>query len=614
MASSGGLSCPDAETRLAYYSATSLPTLVWGGNTQWSGAGPTDATGLPYRSTILGLLAEPSSFKLTVNSVDFTPPTGSIDLDIEVMEGGIDVSNMFLRMAVTEDDVSYGGDVYYDVTRDMIDDVPITVSNLGEVQNVNRTFPVDPLWVEANLEAIAFLQDDTDKKVHAAASSEPNPDYSLRYYALGELQHVGPSSGDYTFENFAVYNLGNLTDSFTVDLTGDLPAGWFAGICDDTVCFGSTLTLELAPGGFKELHLLVSPTSPGYASLALEMSQAMVVHDFPRALKYNYITDDVDVLVVDDDGADLYENYLIDALSVSGYTFGVWDRLTTGPDATTLNNFPGVIWSVGFQFPTLDADDRAALSSYLNAGGALFITGQDIGYDLNDQGGAAYQWYRDYLHANYIADDTNDYTLSGVPGDPVSDGIDLVIQGGDGANNQDYPDDIDPADASATVIWTYDAARNGAVRADTGTYKVVYLSFGFEAIDNATDRRAVIQQSMDWLLLPPAPAGWVPTDTPLLLAKGAGTRLRLSWGVSCLASDVNYNIYQGTLGDFEGHEIKVCGTGGMTTKLISPDAGDKYYLVVPAGPYLEGSYGRSSVGERPQGTSVCLPQLIGECD
>ena len=83
-----------------------------------------------------------------MNSVDFTPPTGSIDLDIEVMEGGVDVSNMFLRMAVTEDAVSYGGDVYHDVTHDMIDDVPITVSDLGEVQNVSRTFPVDPLWVD----------------------------------------------------------------------------------------------------------------------------------------------------------------------------------------------------------------------------------------------------------------------------------------------------------------------------------------------------------------------------------------------------------------------------------------------------------------------------------
>ena len=598
---------------MAYYSMSGLPSLCMNGTIQWSGAGTDAATGLAYQAMILGLLAEPSAFKLTVNSVDFTPPTGSIDLDIEVMEGGIDVSNMFLRMVVSEDDISYGGDVYYDVTRDMIADVAITVSSLGEIQNVNRTFPVDPLWVEANLEIIAFLQDDTDKKLHASASSKPGPEYSLRYYALGATQHVGPSSGFYYFDDFSVHNLGTMTDTYTVDLTGDFPMGWSAGICDETVCYGVTFSTELAPGESQDLHILVLPNLPGSASITIEMSQAMAVQDPPRVLKYNYISDDVDVLIVDDDGPDSYESYLADALAESGYTYGVWDRLTVGPGASTLDIFPAVVWSVGFQFPTLDSADRAALGDYLDAGGALFITGQDIGWELHDQGGASYQWYKDYLHALFVADDTNDYTLEGVPGDPVSDGIDLVIQGGDGANNQEYPDDIDPADAFATVIWSYDANRNGAVRANTGTYKVVYLGFGFEAIDNAIDRRDVMQQSMDWLTAPPVPAGWVPTDTPLLLDL-PGLGLHLSWGGSCLASDVDYEIYEGTLGDFASHTPKVCSTGGMNQKTIAMGLGDKYYLVVPTSTDSEGSYGTSSDGlERPQAAGACRLQTIGDC-
>jgi hypothetical protein len=288
--------------------------------------------------------------------------------------------------------------------------------------------------------------------------------------------------------------------------------------------------------------------------------------------------------------------------------------LTVGPDASALSNFPAVVWSAGLQYPTLDADDRAALSGFMDAGGRLFITGQDIGWELHGQGGATRQWYNDYLHALYVADDTNDYTLDGVPGDPVSDGIDLVIQGGDGANNQAYPDDIDPADASASVIWSYDANRNGAVRADTGIYKVIYLSFGFEAIDNAFDRRAVIQQGMDWLLAPPVRSGWVPTETPLLLEKSFGTFLRLSWGASCLASDVDYEVYRGTLGDFDTHASLYCTTGGLNQKTLSGDLDSYYYLIVPTNTILEGSYGHSSNGERPQGTDACLTQVIGQCE
>jgi hypothetical protein len=597
-----------------YYGMSGLPSLVWDGTVQWSGAGTNDATGLPYRSTIMGLLAQPSAFKLTVNSVDFAPPMGSIDLDIEVMEGGFDVSSMVLRMIITEDEVSFGGDVHQDVTRDMIAEIPVTVSNLGEIQNVSQSFAIDPSWVAGNLEIVAFLQDDTDKEIHAAASSEPGPDYSLRYYALGSLQHVGPSAGFYYFDNFEIFNTGTRTDTYTVQLTGDLPAGWSSGICDESTCFGLTFSAELAPGESKELHLMVLPGSPGSASIVLEMTQAMVTHEFPRALKYNYITDDVDVLIVDDDGANTYENYFRDALAGGEYSFGVWDRGTTGPDAFTLSNFPAVIWGTGFQFPTLDAADRAALGSYLDSGGALFITGQDIGWELEDQGGAAYQWYQDYLHALFVADDTNDYTLDGVPGDPISDGLDLVIQGGDGANNQDYPDDIDPADDLATVIWSYDANRHGALRADTGTYKVVYLGFGFEAINNEFDRRDVLERSLEWLLAPDVPAGYVPNETPLLLARAPLGQILLSWGTSCLASDVNYAVYEGTLGNFASHRWKTCDTNGETEFRVPITLGNKYYLVVPISPTSEGSYGTSSDGvERPPGSLACRLQLVGEC-
>lgn len=598
---------------MSYYSVIGVPTLVCGGTTQWAGALPYDAAGITYRYTIMGMLAEPSAFKLTVNSVDFTRPTGSIDLDIEVMEGGVNVDNLFLRVAVTEDDVPHESDVYQDVTRDILNDVAISVSDSGEVQNVSRTFPVDPLWVTENMEIIAFIQDDTDRKVHAAVSTRPGPDYSLRYYASGELQHVGPSSGAYAFDDFAIYNLGNLTDTYTVDLTGDYPAGWFAEICDDTACHGSTHSIELAPDEFKELHLQVHVGSTGYASLTVEMSQSMVVHDPPRVVKYNYITDDVDVLIVDDDGPELYEDYLIDALSFNGYSIGVWDRVTRSPDASTLNNFPAVVWSVGRQFPTVDAADRAALSGFLDAGGSLLLTGQYIGWELDIHGGAGYQWYQDYLHAVYVGYYSGAPTLEGVPGDPVSHGIDLVIQGGDGANNQESGEDIDPADASASIIWTYNASANGAIRADTGTYKVIYLSFGFEAINNADDRRDVIQRSMAWLLSTAAPAGRVEPDTPLLIEKAGPGRLILSWGPSCLASDVSYELYQGTLGEFDTHTPLFCDLVD-SERLILQGPGDIYYLIVPASLDAEGSYGRSSDGvERPQGTSACRPQIVGEC-
>ncbi len=129
--------------------------------------------------------------------------------------------------------------------------------------------------------------------------------------------------------------------------------------------------------------------------MTVEMSQSQVTPDIPRVLKYSYISNDVDVLIVDDDGSAAYENYVKTALAGTTYTYGVWDRLTVSPTTSALNNFPAVVWNTGLHYPTLDADDRAALGAYLDGGGRLFISGQDIGWELDNHGaGTAYQWYR----------------------------------------------------------------------------------------------------------------------------------------------------------------------------------------------------------------------------
>jgi hypothetical protein len=71
---------------------------------------------------------------------------------------------------------------------------------------------------------------------------------------------------------------------------------------------------------------------------------------------------------------------------------------------------------------------------------------------------------------------------------------------GDGANNQDWPSEIAPYDGDASAVFNYAGDGCGAIKADTGTYKVVYFSFGFEAIDNAADRNTVMDRLMMWLM------------------------------------------------------------------------------------------------------------------
>jgi hypothetical protein len=110
------------------------------------------------------------------------------------------------------------------------------------------------------------------------------------------------------------------------------------------------------------------------------------------------------------------------------------------------------------------------------------------------------------------------------------------------------------------------------------------------------------------------PVGAGVPGTPLTLAKGAGSNIMLTWGESCLPVADDYEVYEGTLGDFLSHAPRFCDTGGETSMTFAPAAESSYYLVVPRNADREGSYGTDSSGiTRPQSELPCLDQKLGPC-
>ena len=95
----------------------------------------------------------------------------------------------------------------------------------------------------------------------------------------------------------------------------------------------------------------------------------------------------------------------------------------------------------------------------------------------------------------------------------------------------------------------------------------------------------------------------------------AGSQVVLNWADSCISTDVDYAVYEGTLGAWYNHAPRSCTTAGATTLTLAPGAGDQYFLVVPTDTISEGSYGwRSSpVTERPVGSAACLSQQVAGC-
>jgi uncharacterized repeat protein (TIGR01451 family) len=202
--------------------------------------------------------------------------------------------------------------------------------------------------------------------------------------------------------------------------------------------------------------------------------------------------------------------YFRQALDDAAYTYDEWairfvpDEVPTADD---LLPYDIVVWSAPEDAPGyIGAQD--AITGYLSAGGRLFLTGQDVGF--LDGSGLFYYWpyYQQYLKAQFDKDHSGIWTLKGTPGDLFA-GLTITITGPGGADNQGYPDTVAVLDPDAAApVFAYQGGGYGGVRASTCLdYRTLYLSFGFEAINDRTARREVMSRALDWLAADQPTAG-----------------------------------------------------------------------------------------------------------
>jgi hypothetical protein len=233
------------------------------------------------------------------------------------------------------------------------------------------------------------------------------------------------------------------------------------------------------------------------------------------------------LLIVDDDGGGLYEGWYGEALDSLDVPFDEWDVNALGMPPGTgvygLRDHEVVVWFTGNETATLTSAEIDSLMNFLDNGGNLFITGQNIGEDINSD-----PFYANYLHASFVSPAINDFFLSGVPGDPIGDGFTLLTTGAPGAGNQISQDVIAPLlDADSVIV--YEAGSIAGIKY-AGVYRVVYFGFGFEGISSRPaqgfDRSSdVMCRILDWFGYPCTVTG-VEEET-VIRNPGTGNRLLL---------------------------------------------------------------------------------------
>lgn len=269
-------------------------------------------------------------------------------------------------------------------------------------------------------------------------------------------------------------------------------------------------TLPLPPGDY-ELEVVSRAHRVGHASISIAVDQP-TRQDFKLPAAPS-------ILLVDS-GAWYYgsqSRFFTAALDALDYTYDVWrikDLDSDLPTAKDLSVYDITIWSSPRDAPGF-IGASSTITNYLEAGGRLLLTGQDVGYW---DGGGSHDffapYYRDYLRSVYVKDDAG-YRAAFGTADTGFEGLDLQLGRGDSARNQLFPDQIAALDDEhVQIAFRYgdpetnpDGPPGGLVVGQCLPYRVVYLAFGFEGVETVAARSEVISRAMQSLMAPPPTLG-----------------------------------------------------------------------------------------------------------
>jgi len=298
-----------------------------------------------------------------------------------------------------------------------------------------------------------------------------------------------------------VLNIGKTTSGLVIDITTDQPGITFS---QASSYVGEVARNTQGDNSADPMLLSVSPDFPPTIT-EFELTYTAGGGEYWWQQSIRMDVGAPQVILVDDDMGGLanVEHWYTDIYDTINFPHLIWGKDTlSAPPADTLGAYPYAIWFTGnHRSEVLGPDDVAQLRDFLDGGGQLFLTGQDIAEDLADDADSTF--LRDYLHVRYIPGNPL-IIANGIDGNAIGDGDTLALGGPGGAANQSSPDIIEPLDSYAQPIYTYyNSSDVAAVHVTDGNYRVVFFAFGYESITSGyapfTDRDSVFLRVIGWL-------------------------------------------------------------------------------------------------------------------
>ena len=269
---------------------------------------------------------------------------------------------------------------------------------------------------------------------------------------------------------------------------------------DDSILFFKLQAVNTA-GFSAETEVLAVHVKQG------EMPESLIVYGFDRASTgntYNFIRQHGNAMSANDMAFDSATNEAI--------TDGLFD----------LQDYRIVDYVLGDESTvdeTFSAAEQTRVKTFLKGGGALFVSGAEIAWDLDYKGSATDKdFFYNYLKAQYTADapgnvSATHYTAEGLE-DGLFEGLNSISfdNGTHGTINVKWADAITGVNGGKNVVKYKNVSTHtiggvsyeGSFPGGTATGKVVYLGFPFETVYPEDTRNMMMMKIRDFFRAEPS--------------------------------------------------------------------------------------------------------------
>ncbi|TND09992.1 MAG: hypothetical protein FD123_674 [Bacteroidetes bacterium] len=506
--------------RVNYYGVTGVPHVEMNGNQK------TGQPGAFTQADVDNQFAMGSPIKISVTEVD---NGNNRDVTVTVLTVGTVPSGTWkMRVAIVEDPIIYGtppgsnGETDFpNVLRKMLPNTTgdaYTAASIGNSVTFNYNYVEDGSWVNANMKAIAFVQNDVTQEVlQTGTVNDPIINYTL---GQPSVQVMAGTNGNASSFSMTSMNTGNATETFNYTLTTDLGAGWTANFTVNSTPYTTTASVSTNAGATNNISINVTPSTTPYVGRAT-LTVTSVTNPSSPAMSYSvYVIANVTDLIVNNsggigDGVTLGNAANWDSCYVNGLAYANEPGTAKTSEVIAVramqdNAFTGVnnvYYNVGWTFPGLYDNLVNQLAAFLNTGGCLFLSGQDIAWEQFDVTTPSpyytvtcQNFMNNYLGAGFSNDGTTANTqLTAITTDPIFGTVATSTISNFYGGTYFFPDQI-TVSGTGTPIFRYNnlASKIAGMRNTNNTWKTVYIGTGIEMLATPQIKYDILKWSHDW--------------------------------------------------------------------------------------------------------------------